>query len=113
LTTTDEEELQVKEDLKANELLPKKQRKKDLKQRLAMNNKSLLLAGHETRMDFDKFKYNEDFVIVPKNVFSSLSQWYVCDQVIEFRAQVHPVNSSAIQAAKKFIKNEDDDEDDV
>jgi len=38
--------------------------------------------GHEYRLK-DSMTYNEDFVIVPKYVYNSLSKWYKSNKTIE------------------------------
>jgi hypothetical protein len=48
-----------------NAKLPKKKQKMDLTPKLAINNKSLLLTGHSLRIDFENFKHDDGFVLVP------------------------------------------------
>ena len=60
------------------------------------------MKGHNTRIDFDNFKYDQGFVLVPKNVFGCISKWYKCDQVIEFKSESNGVDSKAVKAANKL-----------
>lgn len=71
------------------------------------------MKEHKTRIDFDKFKHNEGFVLVPKNVFDAISIWYKCDQVIEFKSEVNGVDSAAIEAVKKLLNEQDEKDEDV
>ena len=49
--------------------------------KLTIDNQALLEEGHEYRIR--EVSYNEEYIIVPKLVFRSLSRWYSCNKVIE------------------------------
>lgn len=49
-----------------------------MKKKLAINNKRLLVENHQYRMK-DSMLYGDDFIILPRYVFKPLSHWYECD----------------------------------
>jgi len=64
-----------------------------------IDNQTLIEEGHDYRLK--EVTYNEEFVIVPKFVFRSLSRWYQCNMVIERIVLKEKVDKKANQRKLK------------
>jgi hypothetical protein len=66
------------------------------------------MKGHESRIDFDTFKYDEGFVLIPKNIFNCISKWYECDCIIEFKSETNGIDSKAVKAANRYMDKQNE-----
>ena len=57
-----------------------------------IDNLGLIEEGHQYRLK-EEVNYNEDFIIVTKFVFASLSTWYECNLVIQRNVIKKSINS--------------------